>query len=151
MTGIDIVHVPYKGAAAALAEVMGGQIPASVGNLPGGLLAAIKAGRVHALGVTSAKRNAQAPEVPTFAESGVPGYDVSAWYGICTQAAVPKRILAKLNADLVKVLNSPDLRRRMEDQGIDVTPSSPEQFLAHVKAETAKWTKVVKDAGLASE
>src|SRR5688572_15659261 len=96
MTSIDIVHVPYKGAAAALGDVMGGQIPASVGNLPGGLLAAIKAGRVRALGVTSAKRNPQAPDIPTFAEGGVPGYDVSSWYGICTQAGVPRPILAKL-------------------------------------------------------
>jgi tripartite-type tricarboxylate transporter receptor subunit TctC len=151
MTGIDIVHVPYKGAAAALADVMGGQIPASVGNLPGGLLAAIKAGRVRALGVTSAQRNPQAPDVPTFAESGVAGYDVSSWYGICTQAAVPQRILAKLNADLVKVLNSPELQQRMQNQGIDVTPSTPEQFLAHVKSETAKWAKVVRDTGLVGD
>ena len=151
MTGINIVHVPYKGAALALADVMGGQIPASVGNLPGGLLTAIKAGKVRALGVTSAQRNAQAPDVPTFAETGVPGYDVSSWYGICTQAAVPKPILAKLNADLVKVLDSPALRQRMEDQGIDVTPSTPGQFLAHVKSETARWAKVVQDAGLAAE
>jgi len=148
MAGIDIVHVPYKGAAAALADVMGGQIPASVGNLPGGLLAAIKAGRVRALGVTSATRNAQAPEVPTFAEAGVTGYDVSSWYGICTQSAVPKPILAKLATDLNRVLSSPELRKRLEDQGIEVSPVSPQAFLAHVKSETAKWAKVVKDAGL---
>jgi tripartite-type tricarboxylate transporter receptor subunit TctC len=151
MAGIDIVHVPYKGAAAALADVMGGQIATSVGNLPGGLLSAIRSGRVRALGVTTAKRSPQAPDVPTFAEQGVPGYDVSSWYGICTQAAVPKRILAKLNADLNKVLNSPDLHQRMEDQGIEVTPSTPEQFLAHVKAETARWTKVVREAGLVGD
>ena len=151
MAGIDIVHVPYKGAAAALADVMGGQIATSVGNLPGGLLSAMRSGRVRALGVTTAKRSPQAPDVPTIAEQGVPGYDVSSWYGICTQAAVPKRILAKLNADLNKVLNSPDLRQRMEDQGIEVTPSTPEQFLAHVKAETARWTKVVREAGLVGD
>ena len=148
MTGIDIVHVPYKGAAAALGDVMGGQIPASVGNLPGGLLAAIKAGRVRALGVTSARRNPQAPDIPTFAEGGVPGYDVSSWYGICTQAAVPKPILAKLTADLNQVLSSGGLRKRLEDQGIEVTPSTPQQFVAHVRSETQKWAKVVKEAGL---
>jgi tripartite-type tricarboxylate transporter receptor subunit TctC len=151
MTGIDIVHVPYKGAAPALADAMGGQIPASVGNLPGGLLSAIKAGKVRALGVTSAKRAPQAPDVPTFAEQGVPGYDVSSWYGICTQAAVPKPILAKLNVDLNRILNSPDLRKRMDDQGIDASPSTPEEFVAHVKAETAKWAKVVKEAGLVGD
>jgi len=151
MTGIDIVHVPYKGAALALADVMGGQIPASVGNLPGGLLTAIRAGKVRPLGVTSAKRSPEAPDVPTFAEAGVPGYDVSGWYGICTQAGVPKPVLAKLSRDLVTVLNSPALHQRMEEQGINVAPSTPEQFLAHVKAETARWAKVVKDAGLGPE
>ncbi|HEV2009337.1 MAG TPA: tripartite tricarboxylate transporter substrate binding protein [Burkholderiales bacterium] len=151
MTGIDIVHVPYKGAAPALAEVMGGQMPASVGNLPGGPLAAIKSGRVRGIGVTSAKRNPRAPDVPTFAESGVPGYDVSSWYGICAPTGLPKPVLAKFNAGLVKVLSSPDLQQRMGEQGIDVTPSTPEQFVAHVKAETAKWAKVVKEAGLVGD
>jgi tripartite-type tricarboxylate transporter receptor subunit TctC len=144
MTGIDIVHVPYKGAAPALADVMGGQMPASVGNLPGGPLAAIKSGRVRGIGVTSAKRNPRAPDIPTFAEAGVAGYDVTSWYGICAPAGLTKSVLAKFNAGLVKVLSSPDLQQRMSEQGIDVTPSTPEQFLVHVKAETAKWAKVVK-------
>jgi tripartite-type tricarboxylate transporter receptor subunit TctC len=148
MTRIDIVHVPYKGAAAALADVIGGQIESSVGNLAGGPLAAIRAGKVRALGVTSAKRSLQLPEVPTFAEAGVPGYEVTSWYGICAQSKVPQAIVAKLSADLNKVLSSPSLRKRLEDQAIEVTPSTPEEFLAHVRAETAKWTKVVKEAGL---
>jgi len=151
MTGIDIVHVPYKGAAAALTDVMGGQIPASVGNLPGGPLAAIKSGRVRALGVTSAKRNKQAPDVPTFDESGVTGYDVSSWYGICAPAGMPKPVLAKFNADLVRVLGGGTLRQRLEEQGVEVTPSTPEQFVAHVRFETAKWAKVVKEANLGPE
>ncbi len=151
ITRIDIVHVPYKGAAPALADVMGGQIPASVGNLPGGPLAAIKAGRVRGVGVTTAKRNPRAPDVPTFAESGVPGYDVASWYGICAPAGIPKPILAKFNAGLVKVLGSPELQQRLGDQGIDVTPSTPDQFIAHVRAETAKWARVVKEAGLVGE
>jgi tripartite-type tricarboxylate transporter receptor subunit TctC len=148
MTGIDIVHVAYKGAAPALTDAMGGQIPLSTGNLPGGPLAAIKAGKVTGLGVTTAKRNSRAPEIPTFAEGGVPGYEVTAWYGICAPAGVPPAIVAKLNAGLVKVLSSPGLQQRLEDQGIDVTPSTPAQFAAHVKAETAKWAKVVKAMGL---
>ena len=151
MTGIDIVHVAYKGAALALADVMGGQIALSTGNLPGGPLAAIKSGKVTGLGVTTAKRNPRAPEVPTFAEGGVAGYEVAAWYGICAPAGVPAAVVAKLNSGIVRVLNSPDLQRRLEDQGIDVTPSTPEQFAAHVKAESAKWAKVVKSAGLAEK
>lgn len=144
---INIVHVPYKGAAAALADVMSGHMESSVGNLAGGPLGAIKAKRVRALAVTSAQRNAQVPEVPTFAESGVTGYDVTGWYGLCTQSKVPQPILDKLNADANKLLAGP-LKKRLEDQGITVTPSTPEQFAAHVKSEIAKWTKVIKDAKL---
>ena len=147
MTGINIVHVPYKGAAGALGDVMSGHIEASVGNLAGAPLAAVKNGRVRALGVTSAKRNPQLPNVPTFAEAGVPGYDVTGWYGICTQSKVPQPILNKLTADLHKVLAGP-LKGRLEEQGVDVTPTTPEQFAAHVKVEIEKWSKVVAAAKL---
>jgi tripartite-type tricarboxylate transporter receptor subunit TctC len=147
MTGINIVHVPYKGAAGALTDVMSGHIEASVGNLAGAPLAAVKNGRVRALGITSAKRNRQLPEVPTFAEAGVPGYDVTGWYGICTQSKVPPPILNKLTADLHKVLAGP-LKAKLEEQGVDVTPTTPEQFQAHVKSEIDKWTKVVAAAKL---
>jgi tripartite-type tricarboxylate transporter receptor subunit TctC len=148
MARIDIVHVPYKGAALALSDVMSGHIESSVGNLSGSLLGAVRSGRVRALGVTAGKRSKHVPEVPTFAEGGVPGYDVSGWYGICTQAKVPQPILAKLNADLNRILNDPVVRKRLEDQAVDVAPSTPEQFVAHVRAETEKWIKVVRDAGL---
>lgn len=147
MTKIDIVHVPYKGAAAALADAMSGHMESSVGNLAGAPLAAVKSGRVRALGVTSAVRNAQLPDVPTFAEAGVPGYDVTGWYGLCTQSKVPQPVLAKLHADGAKVLSGP-LKKRLEDQGITVESATPEQFAAHVKSEIAKWTKVVQDAKL---
>ncbi|HXV10754.1 MAG TPA: tripartite tricarboxylate transporter substrate binding protein [Burkholderiales bacterium] len=149
MTGINIVHVPYKGAAAALADVMSGHMESSVGNLAGGPLAAIKAKRVRALAVTSGTRNAQVPEVPTFAESGVPGYDVTGWYGLCTQAKVPQAIQSKINSDLNKLLaGGTPLRKRLEGQGITITPESQAAFSAHVKSEIARWTKVVQEAGL---
>lgn len=148
MTHINIVHVPYKGAAQALSDVMSGHIESSVGNLSGGLLGAVKAGRVRALGVTSAKRSKQVPDVPTFAEAGVPGFDVSGWYGICTQSKVPHPVVAKLTADLHRILNDPVVRKRLEDQAVDVAPSTPEQFVAHVRAETEKWARVVREAGL---
>jgi tripartite-type tricarboxylate transporter receptor subunit TctC len=149
MTGINIVHVPYKGASAALADVMSGHMESSVGNLAGAPLGAIKAGRVRALAVTSAKRNAQVPQVPTFAESGVPGYDVTGWYGLCTQAKVPQAILAKINTDVNKLLASgTPLRKRLESQGITITPGTQEAFAAHVKSEIARWTKVVQEAKL---
>jgi tripartite-type tricarboxylate transporter receptor subunit TctC len=151
MTGINIVHVPYKGAAAALTDVLSGHIETSVGNLAGGPLAAIKAGRVRALGVTTPQRSPQLPEVPTFAEGGVPGYDVSGWYGLCTQSRVPQPIIAKINADMNKLLAGAALRKRLEDQGITITPETPEAFMAYVRGETDKWTKVVKDANLPGE
>jgi tripartite-type tricarboxylate transporter receptor subunit TctC len=148
MTRIDIVHVPYKGATPALTDVMSGHIESSVGNLSGSLLGAVRAGRVRALGVTAGKRSKHVPDVPTFAEAGVPGYDVSGWYGICTQSKVPQPILAKLTTDLHRILNDRVVSKRLEDQAVDVAPSTPEQFIAHVKAETEKWTRVVREAGL---
>ena len=149
MTGINIVHVPYKGASAALADVMSGHMESSVGNLAGAPLSAIKAGRVRALAVTSAKRNAQVPQVPTFAESGVPGYDVTGWYGLCTQAKVPQPILTKINTDVDNLLApGMPLRKRLEVQGITVTPRTQAEFKAHVESEIARWSKVVQEAKL---
>lgn len=152
ITGINIVHVPYKGAAAALTDVISGHMESSVGNLAGGPLGAIKAGRVRALAVTSVKRNIQVPDVPTFQEQGVADYDVTGWYGLCTQAKVPNAIITKINTDMGKLLASgAPLRKRLEDQGIAVDPATPEQFAAHVKSEIAKWTKVVRDAKLEAD
>jgi tripartite-type tricarboxylate transporter receptor subunit TctC len=151
LTGINIVHVPYKGAAAALSDVMSGHIESSVGNLAGGPLGAVKSGRVRALGVTSAMRNAQVPNVPTFAEQGVKGYDVTGWYGLCTQSKVPQAIVTKINADVNALLAGPVLKKRLEDQGITLSPTTPQAFEQHVRAETETWTKVVKDANLPGE
>lgn len=151
LSGINIVHVPFKGAAEALASVMSGHIEASVGNLAGGPLAAVKAGRVRALGVTSGKRNQQVPDVPTFAEQGVKNYDVTGWYGLCTQSKVPPAIIAKLNADAGKLLTGSPLKKRLEDQGISVGPATPEEFQAHARAEIERWTKVVKEAKLTGD
>jgi tripartite-type tricarboxylate transporter receptor subunit TctC len=152
IAGIDIVHVPYKGAAAALADVMSGHMESSVGNLAGGPLGAIRAGKVRALGVTSGKRNPQVPEVPTFAEQGVANYDVTGWYGLCTQSKVAPAIITKINADLNRLLASgTPLRKRLEDQGIAVSTTTPDGFAAHVRAEIARWTKVVQEAKLEAE
>jgi len=147
---IDIVHVPYKGAAIAMADVIGGQLELMTGNLPGPL-PQVKAGKLRGLAVTSAERNARLPDVPSVAEQGVPGFDVSSWYGICTQAGVPKPIFDKLRADLLKALNSPETRKRLGDQGVDVKTSTPEEFVAHVRAETVRWAKVVREAKIPPE
>jgi len=140
------VHVPYKGAGAALADVLGGQVQALCSSLAG-LLPHIKAGRVRALGVTTAKRNSQLPDVPTIAEAGIPGYEVLIWYALFAPAQTPKPILDRLNAETVKALNSPDLKERLTLQGLDAGSSTRDELTAFVKAETAKWAKVVKDSG----
>jgi tripartite-type tricarboxylate transporter receptor subunit TctC len=145
MAGVDIVHVPYKGAAIAMADVISGHLELMTGNLPGPL-PQIKAGKVRALAITSAERNVRVPDVPTIAEQGVPGFDVSSWYGICTQAGVPRPVFEKLRADLLKALDSPETRKRLADQAVDVKTATPEQFVEHVKAETIRGTKVVREA-----
>ena len=144
---INIVHVPYKGAALAMADVISGHLELMTGNLPGPL-PQIKAGKLRGLAVTSAKRSPQAPDISTVAEQGLPGFDVSSWYGICTQAAVQKPIFDKLRADLLKALANPEVRKRLSDQGIEPKTSTPEEFVAHVRAETARWARVVREADI---
>jgi len=146
-TGINPVHIPYKGGAPALADVMAGVVTGMFGNLPE-QLSAIKAGKTRALAVSTLQRSPQLPDVPTVAESGYPGFEVTVWYGVCTQSAVPKPILAKLSATLLKVLNTPEMKARLAENTIEATPTSPEEFAAFIRAETDKWAKVVKDANL---
>lgn len=145
MTGTDIVHIPYKGAAPALADLIGGQIPVGIANVPA-LLAPVQAGRIRALAVTGAKRSSQFPLVPTMIESGLKDFDVTSWYAVCAPAATPLTVLDKLNADFTKVLLSADLQQRMTDLMIDVAPTSREGLAAFIKAETSRWAHVVKDA-----
>ena len=150
MTGVAMTHVPYKGAGAAVADVLGGQIQALCSSLAG-LLPHIKSGRVRALGVTTTKRNPQLPDVPTIAESGLPGYEVTIWYALFAPGATPKPILARLNAETVKALNTAELKERLTLQGLDVTPSTTDELAALVKSETAKWAKVTKQSGVQLE
>ena len=145
--GIDIVHVPYKGGAPALADVMGGQIAGMFGNLPE-QMAAIRGGKTRALAVSTLRRTPLLPDVPTVAESGYPGFEVTVWYGVVTQSAVPKPILAKLSATLLKTLSLPEMKARLAENTIEAEPGTPEQFAAFIASETAKWAKVVKDAAI---
>ena len=145
-TGINIVAVPYKGAAPALVDLLGGHVQAMFDNMSSQLLM-MQSGKTRALAVTSPRRSAHLPDVPTMIESGVQ-LDVTVWYGLCAPAALPKPILAKLNADLHKALNAIDTQRRLLEQGVDPAPSTPEQFAAFIRSETDKWAKVVKEAGV---
>ncbi len=149
-TSINLVHVPYKGGALALSDLLGGHVTVMFDNLPG-QLQVIKTAKVRALGVTSAKRAEQLPDVPTISEAGVPGFEVTVWYGLCVPATVPRRIIAKLNAFVVRTLHLPDVRERLEQASIQPSPSSPEQFAAYIDSEAAKWAKVIKGAGLSAD
>jgi len=145
-TGVNVVPVPYNGGAPAMVDLLGGHIPAMFDNMST-QLSVIKSGRTRALAVTSPKRTSHLPDVPTMMEAGVQ-LDVTVWYGLCAPAAVPKTVVAKLNADLHKALNAPDVQRRLMEQGVDPAPSTPEEFAAFIRVETDKWAKVVKEAGV---
>ena len=146
-TGLNLVHVPYKGGAPALADVMAGQVTGMFGNLPE-QLAAIKGGRTRALAVSSLSRSPQLPDVPTVAESGFPGFEVTVWYGVCAQSSVPKPILAKLHATLLKTLALPEMKARLAENSIDASPTTPEEFADFIRVESEKWTRVVRDANI---
>jgi tripartite-type tricarboxylate transporter receptor subunit TctC len=147
MTGIDVVHIAYKGAAPALADLIGGQVPVSISNIPA-LLSPVQSGRVRALAVTGARRVSQMPSVPTMTESGLTGFEVTSWYGVCAPAGTAAPVLDKLHADLTRVLQTPDVQQRLNDMVVDVAPTSREDFAAFIRAETLRWAQVVKDAGL---
>jgi tripartite-type tricarboxylate transporter receptor subunit TctC len=145
MAGLDMVHVPYKGSAPAIQDVMGGQVPMMFDTT---VVAAphVKSGNVRALAVTSAKRVKGMEAIPPLAEAGVPGYQLVSWQGIFVPAGTPKDIVTRLNAELVKIIGMADVRERLDSLGVDPVANTPEEFSAFQKAELAKWAKVVKDA-----
>jgi tripartite-type tricarboxylate transporter receptor subunit TctC len=150
MTGIDLLHVPYKGGAPAMTAAIGGQTQLVVGTSVG-MMTHVRAGKLRGLAVTSARRSASAPEIPTFAESGVPGYEHEPWNGMFAPAGVPKTLLAKVSAEAARTLRTPEVKKVYDRDGADVVGSTPEQFGAVLKAEIAKWTKVAKAAGIKAE
>jgi tripartite-type tricarboxylate transporter receptor subunit TctC len=147
MAGVNLIHVPTEPGQSGPQEVANGSAMAIFANITSGL-PLLKSGKVRALAVTSVKRNAQLPDVPTMVESGYAGFEVIVWSGLCGPAGIPKPIVAKINTDLGKVLSMPETQKRFAEQGIDVTPSTPDQFAAFVKAENVRWTKAAKSAGL---
>ncbi|MGZ5757821.1 MAG: Bug family tripartite tricarboxylate transporter substrate binding protein, partial [Burkholderiales bacterium] len=147
MTGTNLVHVPYKGSAGVLTDVMGGQIAATMDNMPA-YLPQVKAGKIRALAVTPNKRSPAAPDIPTVAEAGVPGYNSSAWFGLVAPAATPKDVVTKLSVETARILQLPDVKSRLSELGAEPIGSTPEQFSAHIKAEIAKWAKVIKEANV---
>ena len=146
MAKVDMVHIPYKGSAPAVNDLLGNQIAIMFDNMPSAIQH-VRAGKLHAIAVTTAKRSPELPNVPTIAEAGVPGYEATSWFGLFAPAATPAPIVAKLNKAIVKVLGQADVKQKIADQGGEIVAETPAQFAAFIKAETVKWGKVVKDSG----
>ena len=150
MTGTRWVHIPYKGGGPAVIELMAGQTQIMFANMPTAIQY-VRDGRLRALAVTGARRAPAAPTLPTVAESGVPGYEVTAWYGVSAPAKTPRAIVDRLHAEIVRAVNSPDLRERLTTQGADPIHLTPEQYTVFIQNEIAKWAKVIKAAGIKAE
>ncbi|MFT3778527.1 MAG: tripartite tricarboxylate transporter substrate binding protein [Ottowia sp.] len=150
MTGADLLHVPYKGSAPAMTDLLGNQISIMFDNLPSAIQH-VRSGKLRPIAVTTARRSPELPDVPTIAEAGVPGYEATSWFGMFAPAATPKPVLDKLSAAIVKVLGQPEARKKIAEQGGEVVGDAPAQFAAFIQAEGVKWSKVVKASGATAD
>ena len=146
MAHVDMTHVPYKGSAPALTDLIGGQVQVMFDNLPSSL-AQIKAGKLRAVAVTSLKRAPALPDVPTISESGLPGFEASSWFGVLGPAGTPPSVVTRINSEINNWLQSPEARAQLLAQGAEAAGGTPESFASHIRAETEKWAKVVKASG----
>lgn len=150
MAGTKIVHIPYKGAGQALTDLLGGHVSMYFGNVLG-LLPHVRSGKLKGLAVSTHSRSAAAPNIPTAAEAGVPGYEASSWFGVMAPAGTPKEIISRLNAEFVGQLRTPDMHEKLAANGTEIVASTPEQFSSYIASEIAKWGKVVKAAGVKAD
>ena len=148
--GIDLTHVPYKGSGPGMTDLLGGRVLMTMDSLLQGL-PNIKAGRLKALAVLGPKRSALLPDVPTMAEAGVTGYSLTNWFGLLAPAATPKEVVAKVHADVVRVLKDEEIRRKISEMGADVVGNTPEEFGAAMRAESAQWADIIKSANIRAE
>jgi tripartite-type tricarboxylate transporter receptor subunit TctC len=146
MTGIDMTHIPYKGRATAIPDLLGGRVTMMFDNMPSSL-PLVREGKLRALGVTSAVRSPAAPEIPTIAEQGLPGFDAVSWFALFAPPGTPKPIVDKLQGEVKKILASPEIAKKLADVGLEPVGSSADELAAYQRAEIAKWAKVVKDSG----
>jgi tripartite-type tricarboxylate transporter receptor subunit TctC len=147
MAKVDVVHVPYKGVGPGVVDLLGGQVQMMFAIMQGAM-PHVKAGKLKALAVSSAKRTATAPEVPTIAESGVPGYEFISWNAVHVPAATPRAIVATINREIGRILAMPDVKQRMFDLGLEVAGGPPERLGELVRSDIAKWSKVIKEVGV---
>jgi tripartite-type tricarboxylate transporter receptor subunit TctC len=150
MARIDIVHVPYKGGPPATAAAAGGEV-SMLFNTVGSVQPSVKSGRLRALGVTTTKRSDALPDVPTMAEAGLPGFQMSSWFGVLAPAGTPRPIITRLNAETIKALNTPEMKSATATMGASVMAGSPEQFADHIKSEIGRIGQIVKTAGIKVE
>ena len=150
LAGVQIVHIPYKGSAPAVTDLLGGQVHLMFDNVPN-VLPHVKAGKLVALGQTGVKRSPLISDIPTVAEAGVAGYEVTVWFGLVAPAGTPREVVQKLNAETLRILAMPDVRERFLAQGVEPAGGTPEQFGEHIRTQMAKWAKVVADAGVKAE
>ncbi len=146
MAKVDMQHVPYKGSAPAVTDLLGNQIAIMFDNMPSAIQH-VRSGKLRAIAVTTAKRSPELPDVPTIAESGVPGYEATSWFGMFAPAATPAPVVAQLNATIVKVLAQPDIRKKLAEQGAEAAGETPAQFADFIQKESVKWGRVVKESG----
>lgn len=150
MGGTKIVHIPYKGAGQALTDLLGGHVSMYFGNVLG-LLPHVRSGKLKGLVVSTQSRSTAAPNIPTAAEAGVPGYEASSWFGVMAPAGTPKEIISRVNAEFVGQLRTPDMHEKLAANGTEIVASTPEQFSSYIASEIAKWGKVVKAAGVKAD
>jgi len=150
MTGIKWVHIPYKGGAPAVVDMLAGQTSLMFGSMPT-VIQFARNGKLRAIAVTGAKRAPATPHIPTVAESGVPGYEVTAWYGVSAPAKTPPAIVERLNSEMLRALKLPDVREQLKSQGADPVGSTPAQYTAFMQNEISKWAKVIAAAGIKGE
>lgn len=150
MARVKWVHIPYKGGGPAVIELLAGQTSLMFANMPT-VIQNVRGGKLRALAATGSRRSSAAPDIPTVAESGIPGFEVTVWYGVSAPAMTPRAIVNRLNSEIVRALNSPDLRERLKSQGADPIGNTPEQYTAFIQDEIAKWAKVIQAAGIKGE
>ena len=146
MAGVKMQHIPYKGRAQAIPDLLGGRISMIFDNMPSAL-PLVKSGDIRAIAVTSATRSPAAPNIPTIAEAGLPGFEATSWFALMAPAGMPKDVLTRINAETIRVMTLPDVKEKLSTLGLDAAPASPESLASLIQVETVKWAKVVKESG----